>query len=278
MKPGIYTSTELSNEDYHRHESISKSGLDLISRSPAHFFYAARREPTRATQIGTAIHAAILEPEKFAREYMLLRNVTDRRASEYKQAVATWGADNVLTGTEADKVAGMQESCRNNTAAREYFSEPYRTELSVIATDPETGVIVRCRFDLLTESGRALDLKKTQDVRGSEFMRSVHNYRYHVQAAFYSDVWLWATGEPLQSFDFLAVEENMPHPSRVFTLDDEAIEIGRALYRKDLNLYAKCLDAGEWPGIDCEPELLSLPSWAVSSFEDSQEVNFEEVE
>jgi hypothetical protein len=275
MKPGIYTSAELSNADYHAHDSISKSGLDLISRSPAHFFYAAKRDATRAMEIGTALHCAVLEPERFASEYMLLRSVTDRRASEYKQAVAVWGAERVLTGTEADKVAGMQESCRNNAAARAYFDQPHRTELSVIATDPETGVIVRCRFDLITDSGRALDLKKTQDVRGDAFARSVANYRYHVQAAFYSDVWEWATGEKLQGFDFLAVEEQMPHASRIFTLDEEAIELGRAQYRADLNLYAKCLDSNEWPGIDCEPQTISLPGWM---FTESDEIDLSGLE
>lgn len=271
MKPGIYTSAELSNADYHAHQSISKSGLDLINRSPAHFAYAAKRDATRAMEIGTALHCAVLEPERFTSEYMLLRNVTDRRASEYKQAVAVWGAERVLTGTEADKVAGMQESCRNNAAARAYFEQQHRTELSVIATDPETGVIVRCRFDLLTDSGRALDLKKTQDVRADAFARSVANYRYHVQLAFYSDVWLWATGEPLQAFDFLACEEQMPHASRIFTLDDDAIELGRAQYRDDLNLYAKCLDSNDWPGIDCEPETISLPAWMFTDSDDIDE-------
>ena len=28
----------MSNADYHAHSAISKSGLDLIEKSPAHFF------------------------------------------------------------------------------------------------------------------------------------------------------------------------------------------------------------------------------------------------
>src|SRR5690606_39465824 len=67
--------TSMSNEEYHSlPDSISKSGLDLIARSPAHYRYAERREPTRAMVIGTAIHAAILEPDVFATEYLLLRS------------------------------------------------------------------------------------------------------------------------------------------------------------------------------------------------------------
>ena len=165
MQPGIYTSDQLTSEAYHSSEGISKSGLDLVMRSPAHYRFADKRESTRAMEIGTALHCAILEPERFATDYMMLKEVTDRRASAYKEACKVWSAERVLTGTEADKVAGMQESVRSNPHLAEYMQSAGRYELSVFATDPVTGVLVRCRFDKLTDSGLAVDLKKTQDLR-----------------------------------------------------------------------------------------------------------------
>lgn len=258
----------ISNADYHRHPSISKSGLDLIARSPAHYFYAARREATRAMEIGTAVHAAILEPERFASQYMLLRDVTDRRASEYKQAVKVHGSEFTLAGPEADRVSGMQASVQANPRAMSRLGAPGKSEVSIFTTDPVTGVPVKIRLDWLCDDGRGLDLKKTQDIRADEFSRSVARYRYHVQAAFYMDVYKWETGEDLREFAILAVEESMPHANRVFLLDDEALQIGRMEYRADLNLYAECMDRGEWPGIVFEEdELLSLPMWAVSDQE-----------
>jgi exodeoxyribonuclease VIII len=274
MKPGIYTSDQLSNEDYHRADGISKSGLDLILRSPAHYRFAEKREATRAMEIGTALHCAILEPERFASEYMLLRNCTDRRASEYKEAVKVWGTERVLTGTEADKVAGMQESVRSNPHLS-MLAEPGRCELSVFATDPETGVLIKCRFDKLTDGGVAIDLKKTQDIR--DFGKSVANYGYHMQEAFYRDVWEWATGERLAGFVFAAVEEQMPHASAPLTLDAEALDIGRMLYRKALNEYAECLNDDEWPGIACEPETIQLPSWYINQFETQDNLDWDGV-
>ena len=65
--------TDLSNRDYHAHPAISKSGLDLISRSPAHYRYRAPKEPSRAMEIGTAIHTALLEPDRYAAEYVIDR-------------------------------------------------------------------------------------------------------------------------------------------------------------------------------------------------------------
>ena len=262
--------TGMSNADYHAHDSISKSGLDLIARSPAHFRYQEKRESTRSMVIGSALHAAVLEPDLFASQYMLLRNVTDRRASEYKQAVAVHGADFVLIGSEADYVAGMQETVRSHPYSWRVLSEPGRAELSVITNDPVTGVAVRCRFDWLTDAGKPLDLKTTQDARPEAFSRSVANYRYHVQAAFYSDVWQWETGETLDRFVFLAVEKAMPHALVPYMLDDEAIAEGRRLYREALNLYADCLERDEWPAYGSDPQWLCLPSWAVE-FNDEEE-------
>lgn len=73
MKPGIYEG--ISNAEYHGGEGVSKSGLDLIRRSPMHFkavrMAANDNEPTPAQAIGTAAHSIILEPKEFAKEYCL---------------------------------------------------------------------------------------------------------------------------------------------------------------------------------------------------------------
>jgi len=273
MQPIEYTGTlasgayytDVPNEDYHQAPGISKSGLDLIDRSPAHYRYAPPRKTTRNMEIGTAIHTALLEPERFASEYMLLRDVTDRRASAYKEAVKVYGSERTLTGPEADKVAGMQEAVYANPHARKLLESDGWRELSGVVKDPETGAICRHRFDLLTVGGIAVDIKKTQDARADAFQRAVYNYRYHVQAAFYADQHFWITGEPLKAFAFLAVEEEMPHGCRVYVLDDYAMAIGREAYRANLKRYAACVDAGEWPSYDSKPETLSLPAWALKN-------------
>jgi PDDEXK-like domain of unknown function (DUF3799) len=253
--------TTMTNAEYHSAAGISKSGLDLIARSPAHYKYAPPKESTRAMEIGTAIHTALLEPDRFAEDYVLLRDVTDRRAAAYKDACKYHPSERVLTGSEADKVMGMSESVLGNIHAQAMLSHAdAQKELSVITTDPETGVTVKARFDLLV-GAKSLDVKKTQDARSEAFAKSVANYRYHVQAAFYSDVFMWETGDKLEAFGFLVVEEEMPHASCIYVLDDEAMEYGRRLYRRDLNRYAECVNSGAWPSIDTAPQLLALPQW-----------------
>lgn len=77
MKPGIYDA--LTNDEYHSGPGESKSLLDLVRKSPAH--YRARqlraandeppKDPTPAQRVGTAFHAMLLEPQEFARNYCL---------------------------------------------------------------------------------------------------------------------------------------------------------------------------------------------------------------
>lgn len=73
MQPGIYDN--IPNDQYHSGPGISKSGLDLINRSPMHYQFATSaandNEPTPAQAIGTAFHALLLEPHLFAQTYCL---------------------------------------------------------------------------------------------------------------------------------------------------------------------------------------------------------------
>jgi len=261
--------TGMPNDAYHAYAGISKSGLDLIARSPAHYAYRAENEPSRAMVIGSATHAAIFEPEVFAKQYMLLKDVTDRRSSAYKEAVKVYGEENVLTGKEADAVAGMQAALQLNQNAQALLAADGWSEIAVFATDPVTGVLVKCKFDKLLKDLRSVDLKTTQDLR--EFAKSVANYRYHVQQAFYSDVFEWATGEQLAGFDFLAVEKDAPNASRIFVIDTPSVDYGRKLYREALNTYAECLANNEWPMPDGGTEYITLPAWAADP--EQQEFN-----
>lgn len=252
----------MPNEVYHASEGISKSGLDLVNRSPAHYLYSVRKDPTRAMAIGTAIHAAVLEPELFASQYLLLKDVTDRRSSEYKQACKAHDPELVLTGAEAERVAGMQEAVLSNPHAADYLRQDNGwVELSVFAIDPATGVLCKCRFDKLTADLVAVDLKKTQDGKDRAFSRTMANYRYYVQAAFYTDVFMWATGLELQKFIFLAVEEEFPHFNKPWLVADDSYIVGRAEYRADLDAYAQSKADDYWPLPDQSEEYIFLPEW-----------------
>ena len=76
---------------YHTNTSrISKSGLDLINRAPAHYYErylnpaANPQKETPALVIGSAVHCAVLEPEEFGKRYAVGPRV-DRRTKAGKE-------------------------------------------------------------------------------------------------------------------------------------------------------------------------------------------------
>lgn len=254
----------MPNEVYHAADALSKSALDLFDRSPAHLAFAEPFKTSRAMVIGTAIHTALLEPERFKDEYVLLTEVTDRRSSVYKEAIKHHAEENVLTGTEAANVHGMTETAKANPDFAAYTSKPHHVELSFFGVCKETGTSIKCRFDLLTEDGHALDVKKTRDSRYDDFSRSIMNYRYHVQHAFYSYVYECVTGEPLKSFVFFAIEENSPHTNVIYRLCHESITVGKELAMRGIKDYAACDNpaASIWGG----EQVISLPEWYLNQY------------
>lgn len=270
--------TGMPNDVYHSYAGVSKSGLDLINRSPAHYRYGTKREPTSSMVLGSAIHAAILEPDWFKMKYVLLKDVNDRRKAEYKAAVSVHGAELVLIAGDADRVSGMQEVVYANSECRDLLTplSEYATELSAFIECPETGVLMRCRYDFLAyQKGYTVDLKSSRSSAPNEFSKSVYNYRYHVQDAMYSDIYKLITGKNID-FKFLVVESDAPHVPMIYTLTDETKSIGFAEYRRNIETYAECIKNNEWPGYGETVQELSLPSWAINQYENELEITFDE--
>lgn len=261
IKPGHYYAN-MPNEAYHRARGISKSGLSLIQRSPAHFRFAPKRESTRALEIGEALHRSLLEPEVFAEKYLLLESVTDRRSAEYKAAAKVRGGEYVLTASESSNVQTVSATVFSHAYANNLLKAQGYVELSGFWLD-EHGNLCKHRFDKLNANGVAIDLKKARDARADAFARAVDSYGYHLQAAWYSYGHQQITGEPLTAFVFIAIEDEPPHGIGLYVLDDETTAIGHAECQRLAKIYHECVTSDEWPGYTPQPQILSLPAWAL---------------
>lgn len=257
----------MPSDIYHAHDSISNSGLKLVNRSPAHFKFPPERVETRNKILGSALHMACLEPDLFYKTYTLLRNAKDRVCAEYKDAKKIHGEEFVLVSSECTKIEGIMNSLHSNFEIRNLLEQPGHNELSGFAKDPETGVICRHRFDKLTSSAIAVDLKTTVDARKHAFSRAIFNYGYHVQNAFYNDQHKWITGADLEGFFFVAVESESPFACKMYELDLDSFEAGRDSYRKNLNIYAYCKEQNEWPAYDSALDEIRIPRWALDEHE-----------
>jgi len=260
--------TDLPFDQYLAIEAASNSFLKDMRRSPAHARYKEAEDyDTRAKEIGSAIHMALLEPERFQRHY-LIADADDRRSAKYKGLAMDVGGARVLTISEHKRILGMQDSAYQNKRFAKIMGMPGRNELTVVSKDPETGMPVKIRFDRKPDQPIAMDLKKCQDARGSEFVKAITNYLYYMQVAFYADVWFWETGEKLKSFPIAALEEKAPHGLVMHDLDEVALILGRKHYREALDSYARCMESGVWPGYEDDSECTSVTSWAAMELEE----------
>lgn len=262
---------DLSASDYHAHPAISKSRLDLLAKSPAHFRAyldgELERTETPAMKLGTALHCAVLEPERFALEYVAAPDFGDGRTKAAKDAKAAFEAEHagkfVLSAGEYASIVGMSLSVSRHRGASNLLARSLVREPSVFWTDAETGIECRARPDALSEDGSlVVDLKTTRDASPRAFAKSIGEYRYHVQDAIYSDGIAAATSKRPEAFAFIAVESAAPYLCASYVLDDASRLAGRYAYRRDLDTLRACRDSGKWPGYSEKIEMISAPFWA----------------
>lgn len=166
MKPGVYPG--IPNAEYHNGPGVSKSGLDLVARSPMHYKAVrdseASREPTPAQAIGTAIHALILEPEEFVKDFCLgLRRQDAPDAIDDREVlvemVAKLNADRLpklsTGGSKADQVARVLECELAPDLTAEQVAALKGAELKAILEKANES-----RQGLLSTSGSRHDLAK----------------------------------------------------------------------------------------------------------------------
>lgn len=257
MKPGFYPSTAMTNEQYHSGPGISVSGLKRLQQSPAHY-KAGFNDSSQSMFIGTAIHAAALEPDVFDQQYVVAEGFERKNQAGYK----AWAADQdrlILMPHEYENVIGMREALHAHPVVGPMLRGAV-CELSCYANDPITGELCRVRFDMLAADGWILDLKKCQDARPDAVARSIASYGYHMQNAFYMDVPEWL-GHPPEGFAFIFIEEQAPHGIGFYVLDERDIERGRREYRRLLNQYHHCRENDYWPCYDNQPQVIELPRW-----------------
>ena len=266
--PGIHYG--LSNEDYHRSPGISNSGLGLIDESPATFIWnrdaPVDEEKTKALDMGTAIHCLLLEPDEFKDRFIIApefnRRTTAGKADE--QAFLSECSElgkTIMTAEEGRKLNLMRDSVMAHPDARWLLESEGQAEASIYWNDGETGELCRIRPDRMI-NGRPIvvDVKKADDM--SRFERHVIEFGYHRQEAMYCDGYQAHFGEePI--FLFLAVSSSVNcgrYPVRVRPLDDDLKQLGRDLYRRNLNEYHRCRVEDDWH--DFKP--IICPRWARS--------------
>lgn len=226
---------------------VSKSLLWDFNASPYKWRHSADKEATRAMDLGTLIHSAILEPETAIADIASISPYADFRT----KAAQEWRDDQREMGrmiaTDADirAAAGCEQVFAEDYAQR--FSVPYKSEVAVFAEIGATQI--KGMIDLVPDGLDCLvDLKTTAKVGSShDIMRTITSYGYHWQAALYLDLWNAATGENRDRFIFCFIETSEPHETAWIELSSDFIELGRIGYMNALAKWQACCATSIFP-------------------------------
>ena len=168
---------------------------------------ALRIEDDPSQRLARALHALVLEPARFAREYLVL----DRDApapSGDEQPDALTGRAWLASGEYAALVAARDAIRAYPRAPLGRWLDAGMKELSIYWTD-HAGRRWKARPDCFTDE-LVLELKTTGDVRPRAFARTRRRFGYDLKAAHYVDAVRHLTGRTPR-FAFVAVELAAPH-------------------------------------------------------------------
>jgi hypothetical protein len=96
------------------------------------------------------------------------------------------------------------------------------------------------------------DGKTTSNASPRSFKQDAQRYGYHIQAAFYLDLWNAASGHGRSDFGHIIQENYAPYEFRSPPplLSQRFINLGRLMYQRALGIYCQALKTGVWPGYD----------------------------
>lgn len=295
MNPGIYPN--LSNDDYHGHNgSYSKSSLADFSVYPYNLIYQ-RENPKDKSQfaIGTATHTAILEPEKWNSEIVVVpKEVLGKNGSKNTNAYRSWEASQpnnktIITPAERELVRGMRESVLENqrhSQARDlltggvpevscFWNELFKNE----ETNKDTGyryminhqyddpngchsITMKCRPDYIPADKVMVDLKTTKTaIDKDSFDRHAEKLKYHWSAALTLRGMRIVTGKNHSIYIFVVVEVNPPHEVAVFQATQEFIALGKKESMGAMQYLAWCDKNNYWPGAPNRIQQVGLKPW-----------------
>jgi hypothetical protein len=235
-----------------------------------HGTFVSKRFPpkeSRAFDIGTAAHDLLAGGGNVVRvipEKRLAKNRA-RSGASYQRWVETHPGKIDLKREEWASVKTMANNVRRHPQLARMMDRAIGREVAIAWTDEETGLELRAYIDLLTgwDTGTiVVDYKTTRCETPREFSRSVLDYGYHFQAAWYTEA-VRQLGYDVIAFLVVTVDKSPAHECRVYQLSQRAIDLGHRKMRETLAELAYRVNADYWdsPGSD-EVLEIDLPEWA----------------
>ena len=257
---------------------ISRSRLwTLFQKTPAHFRYEMdhpEEVAKTAMKEGQAIHAALLEPTKFAECYVgggPINSKTGKPFGSETKKFAAWAEEQAAAGLIAlprgdfEYYADLNRAVQAHPIAGRLLSGVKR-EVSVQWRHPETGLLLCCRPDGVAFAERAsvvvADVKSCKSAGPQRFGANAYKYGYLFQLAMYNDGVRATTEREVEQTIILALEKEPPYAIAHYRVDEYQLAMGRDHVTDALRQLVLCQRFNDWPGYPEGVEDLILPGYA----------------
>jgi exodeoxyribonuclease VIII len=251
--------------EYYKVPALGSGGVEKLRQSPAHFKQQLDNpsDSTSDQAFGITLHCAVLEPARFAQDYVLAPQF-DKRTNAGKAALAEWLESNRgkigLVAEEMQRVNRCADSISHHPAARRLLEKATK-EISVYWHDQEFSIPCKARLDLCSLGG-ITDVKTTKDASREAFAKSIANYGYHRQAAHYWNGHEACFDRSPEFWAWIAVESDEPHAVAVYEIGMASLLVGRREVDEAYARYRDGLATGVWRGYAETIEVIDVPAWA----------------
>lgn len=284
-------------EKYLATNAESSSALKEVLKSPRHYLIYKNEDLKPKDEshftLGTFIHSAFLEPNKFEKVKVLPEGGNKSSKAgitlliQYYWELLGLQPDAFLSEMKMDelketlfdlevlaKKAGYTFIDAEMAAIVKVVRASYkiygggiiprliahgRTEVSMYGRDPGTGLKVKIRPDcmLLEEQVGAniiLSVKTTSATSIDAFMRDAAKYRYELAEGMYLQVASEITGRKFTGTLMLIAQTVIPYQCALIWLDAEDLACGKYKYQQAIDIVKQCKDTDNWPGFEAYAE------------------------
>jgi len=268
---------DLSNKEYHSHDSISSSGLKLIAKSPKHFWSQhinperTKSEPTDEMKLGTLCHTMVFEPEKFEDEFGIMPAGIKKNTKEGRQLYSEYEkkylGKTIVSEEDLDIAKTVSNEVNSHPRLSLVKNKKGIAEQSIFFTYKGVNFRIRPDYSILPslkfQNGIIFDLKTTKEADYAGFSRQAYNLGYWIQAALYCIGYQIAYNtQDLPEFIFIAAEKSDPFIVEVYRAEKEDLELAIKQVDKLIEIYKDCKESGNWFGSDGTIKQLKMPNWA----------------
>lgn len=254
-------SVDLPIDTYHSmYAFISHTGMKELLRSPAHYHAYLGKGGDRGVtpNFGSAAHMAVLEPEAYARSYVVFEG---RRAGKAFDEFRDAHIDKqILNRDEADRIEGILRSLRefSDFPVMDAFGIG-ESEKSIFWRCKETGACCRIRTDSLNPFA-IFDLKTIDDARPTTVLQQIMRSDYDLQAYLYTSGVREFTGESLP-FNFVFVEDKSPHGVWLYTAGASLLASGREKFLRGAKAFTDIERANLLQSYSPAFSIIEAPAW-----------------